>query len=40
MASLGLGLAAGGVVYAVAVTLMRVPEADQIRRLLGRRSEV
>jgi putative peptidoglycan lipid II flippase len=33
-ASVGLGLVAGGVVYAAAVLVMRVPEAFQIRDLL------
>jgi putative peptidoglycan lipid II flippase len=32
--SLGAALLGGGLVYAVAVSLMRVPEAGQIRRLL------
>jgi putative peptidoglycan lipid II flippase len=34
--SLGAALGAGFVVYAAAVTLLRVPEAEQIRRLLRR----
>ena len=34
--SLGTALLAGAVVYAVAVTLMRIPEASQIRRLVQR----
>jgi hypothetical protein len=38
IASLGIALAAGGVVYAVAVVLLRVPEAQQIRDLVRRRS--
>jgi putative peptidoglycan lipid II flippase len=38
IASVGLALAAGGAVYAAAVTALRVPEAQQIRRLLPRRA--
>ncbi len=34
--SLSAGLAAGAVVYALAVTAMRIPEAEQIRRLFRR----
>jgi len=37
IASLGLALAAGAAVYAIAVTLLRVPEAQQIRDLVTRR---
>ncbi len=36
--SLGMALVAGAAVYFVAVTLLRVPEIDQIRNLLRRRS--
>ena len=35
--SLGVALAVGAVVYGVAVTLLRIPEADRIRSLLRRR---
>jgi putative peptidoglycan lipid II flippase len=35
--SLGAGLAAGAGVYAAAITLLRIPEAQQIWRLLSRR---
>ena len=35
--SLMLGLAAGGVVYVLTITLLRIPEAEQLRRLLSRR---
>ena len=35
--SLGIALAAGAVVYALAVVLLRVPEAQQIRALVTRR---
>jgi putative peptidoglycan lipid II flippase len=35
--SLGVGLGVGAVVYAAAITLLRVPEAHQIWRLLRRR---
>ena len=35
--SVGLSLAAGAAVYGVAVTVMRIPEAEQIRRLVGAR---
>jgi putative peptidoglycan lipid II flippase len=34
--SLGLGLGIGAVVYGVAITVMRIPEAAQLRRLLRR----
>ena len=37
IASLALALGAGAAVYAAAVTLLRVPEAEQIRRLVSRR---
>ena len=37
IASLGVALAAGAAVYAIAVTLLRVPEAQQIRDLVTRR---
>ena len=37
MISLGVALAVGAVVYGVAVTLLRIPEADRIRSLLRRR---
>ncbi|MGZ5334741.1 MAG: murein biosynthesis integral membrane protein MurJ [Solirubrobacterales bacterium] len=36
VASLGTALAAGGVVYFAAVTALRVPEAEQVRRLVRR----
>jgi putative peptidoglycan lipid II flippase len=35
--SLGVGLGAGALVYAAAITLFRIPEAHQIWRLLRRR---
>ena len=35
--SLGAGLAAGAAVYAAAITLLRIPEAEQIWRLVRRR---
>jgi hypothetical protein len=35
--SLSAGLAAGAAVYAAAITLLRIPEAEQIRRLVRRR---
>jgi putative peptidoglycan lipid II flippase len=35
--SLGVALAAGAAIYALAVTLLRIPEAQQIRNLLRRR---
>ena len=35
--SLGTALGAGGLVYAAAITLLRIPEAHQIWRLLRRR---
>jgi putative peptidoglycan lipid II flippase len=38
LASLGAGLAAGAVVYGVAITLLRLPEAQQLRNLLRPRS--
>jgi putative peptidoglycan lipid II flippase len=34
--SLSIGLGVGFAAYAVAITLMRIPEAEQIRRLLRR----
>ena len=34
--SLGLGLAVGAVVYGIAITLLRIPEAAQLRNLLRR----
>ena len=34
--SMGGALAVGGAVYAVAITLLRIPEASQLRRLLRR----
>jgi putative peptidoglycan lipid II flippase len=34
--SLGVGLGVGAVVYGVAITVLRIPEAAQIRRLLRR----
>jgi putative peptidoglycan lipid II flippase len=34
IASLGAGLAVGAAVYAVVITALRIPEAQQIRRLL------
>ena len=34
--SLGVALAAGAAVYFAAVIALRVPEADQVRRLLRR----
>jgi hypothetical protein len=34
--SLSVALAIGAAVYAVAVTLMRIPEAEQIRRIVRR----
>jgi hypothetical protein len=36
--SLGAGLGAGAVVYAAAITALRIPEAHQIWRLLRRES--
>jgi putative peptidoglycan lipid II flippase len=41
IASLGIGLAVGGVVYAIAITVLRIPEAGRIWSLLrrDRRSE-
>ncbi len=36
IASLGIALAAGAVTYAVAISVLRVPEAAQLRRLLRR----
>jgi len=36
--SLGVALGAGGLVYAAAITLFRIPEAHQIWRLLRRRA--
>jgi putative peptidoglycan lipid II flippase len=38
IASLGAGLTAGAVVYGIAVVALRVPEAEQIRRLIRRRA--
>jgi hypothetical protein len=35
--SLGVGLGIGALVYAAAVTVLRIPEARQIRNLVRRR---
>ena len=39
IASLGIALAAGGIVYAIAVLALRIPEARQITALVRRREE-